>query len=92
MKLQQVPHVAILGALLLLSASAHASIADKPAAASMAGDGRPAASSSPKPAKADESKMDVPAPPMLLLFAMGTIGVIWGRRLTANAKAKTKKT
>ncbi len=83
------PHAA-LGALLLLSASAHASIA-KPVATGAPMHGRPVASSTPKPAKPDDSKIDVPAPPMLLLFAMGTLGVIWGRRLAANAKVKTKK-
>lgn len=27
---------------------------------------------------------DVPAPPMALLFGMGAVGLIWGRRLNAR--------
>lgn len=29
---------------------------------------------------------DVPAPPMALLFAIGAVGLVWGRRLAANAR------
>jgi hypothetical protein len=42
----------------------------------------PGDESSASEAKAD----DVPAPPMALLFGIGAVGLIWGRRLAANAR------
>lgn len=45
--------------------------------------GTPARASAPQ-ASAHTKPDDVPAPPMSLLFGIGAIGLIWGRRLTAK--------
>jgi hypothetical protein len=34
---------------------------------------------------------DVPAPPIALLFGIGAVGLIWGRRLAANARKKQEQ-
>ncbi len=83
----RVPHVATLGALLLLGASVHASAADKGATTPAPAQSQIAKPAGPKAADPDDSKMDVPAPPMLLLFCIGAVGLIWGRRLAAKANA-----
>ena len=46
--------------------------------------GTAAQSSKQQPVPAD----DVPAPPMSLLFGIGAVGLIWGRRLAATARKK----
>ncbi len=48
------------------------------------GSARAAQSTKPAVTPAD----DVPAPPMALLFGICAIGLIWGRRLAANARKK----
>lgn|GEM_PF-2917610 len=65
--------VGAIGALMVTTASSDAPAASRPA---------PEARSPKVAPKAD----DVPAPPMALLFGMGAIGLIWGRRLAANAR------
>lgn len=45
-----------------------------------------AAAESAAPAGASHKTDDVPAPPMALLFGIGAVGLIWGRRLAANAR------
>jgi hypothetical protein len=52
----------------------------------------PAAPSIDAPQPEAEAKVDdVPAPPMALLFGIGAVGLMWGRRLAANArKAKER--
>ncbi|BAK67607.1 hypothetical protein SLG_29320 [Sphingobium sp. SYK-6] len=36
--------------------------------------------------EAQDKRADLPAPPMALLFGIGAVGVIWGRRLAADAR------
>jgi hypothetical protein len=52
----------------------------------------PAAPGEEAPApQVQEKADDVPAPPMALLFGIGAVGLLWGRRLAANArKAKER--
>ena len=72
--------IGAVGALMLSMTPTHALSAPRsgaePSSAVAKADNKPA------PAKRD----DVPAPPMALLFGIGAIGLIWGRRLAANAR------
>ena len=69
-----------LGALMLLTIAVPSWAADSETQASAP----PTASKTREPVPAD----DVPAPPMSLLFGIGAVGLIWGRRLAANARKK----
>jgi hypothetical protein len=57
---------------------------------SLAADSNPRNGTSAPTSKAREPVPadDVPAPPMALLFGIGAIGLIWGRRLAASAREK----
>lgn len=76
--------VSAVGALALLTLSPHSAGATANAApAGNAVASKPDASVA-APRKDDGA--DVPAPPMALLFGIGAVGLIWGRRLAASAR------